>query len=74
MLKVMKFKKYMMQFLDDDTPLGDLARDMKDDKCGHGNMSVGAWRKHIKSHTSDVHVCRTLSMAEQMYRNAVETK
>lgn len=62
------FYVWLMGFLSQDTPIGDLARDVKDDKVLNDQCSY----RNIKKHLQDCNACRdalnALNSAHELYK------
>ncbi len=67
------FKEWLFHFIDSDTNLGDLARDVKRDKAFPDCSDKVSLMGYIKIHTSNEVVHRTLSAAIDLYLAASGT-
>ncbi len=67
------FKEWLFNFIDSDTNLGDLARDVKKDNAFPNCSDKAVLMKYIESRTPNEVIHRTLSAAIDLYRAASET-
>lgn len=67
------FKEWLLNFIDTDTNLGDLAMDVKRDNAFPDCSDKNTLMEYIKHRTSNEHVHRTLSAAIDLYDAASET-
>ncbi|RKJ44287.1 hypothetical protein D7X98_12160 [bacterium 1XD8-76] len=67
------FKEWLLNFIDTDTNLGDLSKDVKKDSTFPDSSDKNALMKYIESRTPNEVVHRTLSAAIDLYMAASET-
>lgn len=51
-IKKISYRQYMMKQINRNDPIGDLARDMRDDKI-HRYRTLEAWKKYLKTVACD---------------------